>query len=232
MTPEEIQARVQDSRVSHIVGTVQTIVRSIEAERAAALLQISEMEEWIWNQGHIRAASHRAVDCARCKLEEKKGTTQKPFNATPVPMILFCQICNAQHIDEGDWATRPHRTHECQQCRHQWRPSNTSTVGVKDLGPKPLVEKRKCDMTGPCEDGHVCGEGQDRVCWFLEVDQQSKASCSVCKDLVWPRWYSKKGSYLTDDPNEAMQFKSREEALRYGGPNHFHLYPTEHMFVS
>lgn len=92
--------------------------------------------------------------------------------------------------------------------------------------------KRKCDMTGPCDEGHVCGEGQDRVCWFLEVDKQSKAACSVCKDLVWPRWYSKGGSYLTDDPNEAMQFKTRDDALRYGGPNHFHLYPTEHVFVS
>lgn len=36
-------------------------------------LQVRELKEWIWNQGHIRVASHRAEDCARCKLEEKRG---------------------------------------------------------------------------------------------------------------------------------------------------------------
>lgn len=38
---------------------------------------INEIKDWIWDQGHIRAASHRAEDCARCKLEEKEGRTQK-----------------------------------------------------------------------------------------------------------------------------------------------------------
>jgi len=40
-------------------------------------LEVDELKDWIWNQGHIRVAAHRAEDCARCKLEEKEGRTQK-----------------------------------------------------------------------------------------------------------------------------------------------------------
>ena len=39
---------------------------------------IDELKGWIWDQGHIRVASHRVEDCARCKLEAKEGATQKP----------------------------------------------------------------------------------------------------------------------------------------------------------
>jgi hypothetical protein len=48
---------------------------SEELERV--LLQVDELKDWIWDQGHIRAAAHRAEDCARCKLEAKEGRTQK-----------------------------------------------------------------------------------------------------------------------------------------------------------
>lgn len=70
-------------------------------------------------------------------VDEYLDKTEKRIHEVPIRMLLFCPVCDAQHIDEGEWATLPHRTHECQHCRHQWRPSHTSTVGVKDLGPKP-----------------------------------------------------------------------------------------------
>lgn len=96
--------------------------------------------------------------------------------------------------------------------------------------------KRKCDMTGPCEDGHVCGEGQERIlCYLAEVDQPSKESCGACKDVDWKgRWYSNKGNSLTNDPHEAKRFKNRQECLEFCSlvRHSFHLYPTEHMFYS
>ncbi len=54
---------------------------------------------------------------------------------TPVPMLLTCTMCHAQHIDEGEWTTRLHRTHLCHACGHTWRPTLMHTVGVRELAP-------------------------------------------------------------------------------------------------
>lgn len=34
----------------------------------------------------------------------------------PIPMILNCPCCGERHIDEGDYATLPHKDHACQKC--------------------------------------------------------------------------------------------------------------------
>lgn len=51
----------------------------------------------------------------------------------PVPMLLWCPECRGRHIDEGEFATKPHHTHACQHCGHVWRPANGPTVGVQFL---------------------------------------------------------------------------------------------------
>jgi len=68
----------------------------------------------------------------------------------PVPMLLHCPMCHTKHIDEGEFATRPHHTHACQgfvrddgydekygkvsrRCGHVWRPALVPTVGVETL---------------------------------------------------------------------------------------------------
>lgn len=56
----------------------------------------------------------------------------KPVSA-PVPMFLTCPRCNARHIDEGEFATKPHHTHSCQGCGMTWRPAVVPTVGVEHL---------------------------------------------------------------------------------------------------
>jgi hypothetical protein len=48
----------------------------------------------------------------------------------PIPLLLHCPLCRHRHIDEGEFATRPHHTHACQRCGHEWRPSLEPTVGV------------------------------------------------------------------------------------------------------
>lgn len=53
--------------------------------------------------------------------------------ADSIPMALNCPACGAQHIDEGEWATKPHRTHLCANCGNEFRPANVSTVGVWPL---------------------------------------------------------------------------------------------------
>jgi len=51
----------------------------------------------------------------------------------PIPMLLHCPMCSARHIDEGDYATKSHHTHACQDCGHVWRPAVVPTVGVRFL---------------------------------------------------------------------------------------------------
>lgn len=55
----------------------------------------------------------------------------------PVPMLLACPACHAQHVDEPDpamnWTNPPHRKHLCRQCGALWRPANILTTGVAVL---------------------------------------------------------------------------------------------------
>lgn len=51
----------------------------------------------------------------------------------PVPLLLWCPACHERHVDEGELATRPHRTHACQGCGFLWAPAVVPTVGVRFL---------------------------------------------------------------------------------------------------
>lgn len=56
-----------------------------------------------------------------------------PHVMSPVPMLLACPACDVKHVDEGEWATRPHRTHLCHACGSLFRPALVPTVGVAAL---------------------------------------------------------------------------------------------------
>lgn len=51
----------------------------------------------------------------------------------PIPMRLPCPACGELHIDEGEFATKPHHTHSCQHCGLTWRPAIVPTIGVRFL---------------------------------------------------------------------------------------------------
>lgn len=51
----------------------------------------------------------------------------------PIPMLLWCPLCHHRHIDEGEFATKKHHTHACQNCGGVWRPAVVPTVGVQFL---------------------------------------------------------------------------------------------------
>lgn len=51
----------------------------------------------------------------------------------PIPMRLHCPGCLTLHIDEGEFATKPHTSHACQNCGLVWRPAVCDTVGVRFL---------------------------------------------------------------------------------------------------
>lgn len=53
--------------------------------------------------------------------------------AVPHAVWLTCPRCNLQHVDEGEFKTKPHHTHACQGCGLTWRPMVGSSVGVQFL---------------------------------------------------------------------------------------------------
>lgn len=72
---------------------------------------------------------------AVANLEDIKNALYRtdPKDLKPIPMIIFCPACDGRHIDEGEFATKPHHTHACQHCGHVWRPALVHTVGVQFL---------------------------------------------------------------------------------------------------
>lgn len=57
----------------------------------------------------------------------------RPTIPAPIPMLLWCPQCGERHIDVGEFATKSHHTHACQECGHCWRPAVVATVGVQFL---------------------------------------------------------------------------------------------------
>jgi rubredoxin len=76
----------------------------------------------------------KAIDRA-IRWDEYLNQADPPrqLQPVPIPMILCCPMCNARHIDRGEFATKPHHTHACQECGHVWRPAVVPTVGVQFL---------------------------------------------------------------------------------------------------
>jgi transposase-like protein len=70
---------------------------------------------------------------ATVHLERETLTRRCVELQEPVPMIIWCPMCQARHVDVGPFATRPHHTHSCQHCGMTWRPAVACTVGVQFL---------------------------------------------------------------------------------------------------
>lgn len=61
------------------------------------------------------------------------GAPPPAGEGTPIPLLLWCPECYERHIDEGEFASKPHKTHACQKCGFQWAPAVVPTVGVRFL---------------------------------------------------------------------------------------------------
>lgn len=67
---------------------------------------------------------------------ERKAQPTSPISSDEpvgIPMRLNCPECRELHIDEGEFAKKPHHTHACQACGHVWRPAIVPTTGVRFL---------------------------------------------------------------------------------------------------
>lgn len=113
----------------------------------------------------------------------------------PKPVFLFCPKCGFLHVDEGEWATKPHRTHLCTECGHKWKPHAYPTVGIafSDMDARETMGflrffeawQRKFVQNNPqANDAQIrylqkiLGDGwtASRDYWLAQVPQQPKAN--------------------------------------------------------
>lgn len=76
-----------------------------------------------WEREHQALVGNPAIKVVR--FSDAAGVT-------PIPVRLTCPECGVAHVDEGVWAVRLHKTHQCQACKHEWRPYEYPTVGVTE----------------------------------------------------------------------------------------------------
>lgn len=82
-----------------------------------------------------KSAEEKARQCARLAqtLIVDALDKQRHEPPLPIPMLLWCPECGQRHIDRGEFATKPHETHACQNCGMVWKPAKVPTVGVRFL---------------------------------------------------------------------------------------------------
>lgn len=61
----------------------------------------------------------QAADQALVQMDPGNYLVGGPYQA-PNPALIWCPKCETVHVDEGELAWRPHRTHECVKCKHTW----------------------------------------------------------------------------------------------------------------
>lgn len=83
------------------------------------------------------------------------------MSAAPIPMVLHCPTCFAQHIDEATetWANPPHRSHLCHNCGCIWRPADVATVGVRAVETRGSADTWPNDTPVP----DAVGEGMQKT---------------------------------------------------------------------
>ncbi len=61
-----------------------------------------------------------------------KAAFNAAYRAVGSPLrFIVCPKCKRSHVDLGEWAGRPHRTHLCAYCGNKWVFESTNkTVGI------------------------------------------------------------------------------------------------------
>ncbi len=107
-----------------------------EAQQTRAMLDGANETIAMLNE-RVRISDLRSdVTIERAEAAERReaGLQQLLVEADkPIPMRLVCPSCGELHVDEGEFATKPHKTHACQHCGECWMPCLHTTVGVRFL---------------------------------------------------------------------------------------------------
>jgi hypothetical protein len=103
-----------------------------EEQRTRWRFVSSTVESWLITATDAGKNLIGPGELAHLKREESR---LKEALAAPIPMQLWCPLCHTRHIDEGEFAAKPHTTHACQNptCGLVWKPAKVPTIGVWDL---------------------------------------------------------------------------------------------------
>lgn len=104
----------------------------------------------------------------------------------PVPMLLTCPSCGARHIDEGEFATKPHHAHACQSDalhllgvnRSEFDRMRATARELADLKAKVATHDRIA-AAGPTTQGYEL--------WRAERDAAEVAVWDAARSLTSPR---------------------------------------------
>lgn len=73
--------------------------------------------------GEVRAEVTAHIRRIEAELE-------KPM--APLELLIICPRCHMQHVDEGRFAKKPHRSHACQGCGLTFQASGSvESIGVR-----------------------------------------------------------------------------------------------------
>lgn len=127
LIPGEKKARCADCLFKYIQsrparGAAEAARRIVASDLIECLFDVTPDAKWDSLKQGVAKDSYEGIK-AILDLAQKQ----------PIPMYLLCPKCGGRHIDEGEFATKPHHTHACQFCGLTWRPAVVPTVGVQFL---------------------------------------------------------------------------------------------------
>lgn len=84
----------------------------------------------------------QTIDRLGARIAELEAIIAEPWRGkAPVDLVLHCPACGKQHLDIGEFQTRVHRKHLCENtpdgpgtgCGHLWVPCEYATRGVEEV---------------------------------------------------------------------------------------------------
>ena len=103
----------------------------------------SVIDQWRWVASNWDGAL-TALESAlgrKAPLPPEHATSVAFPEGEPLPTLLFCPFCGAQHVDRGEFATRRHHKHLCAACGRAWR-VEPYAVGVEAIPGRAAPEAR------------------------------------------------------------------------------------------
>ncbi|KVC71410.1 hypothetical protein WI73_11330 [Burkholderia ubonensis] len=145
--------------------------------------------------------------------------------AAPIPMLLFCPRCGAQHIDAPEtkpddqddrvpvttWTNPPHRSHLCHACGTIWRPADVATVGVAAIethgkddtwtASMPWIGHNRPPATSANEIG---AEGAKPVAWFIDWPDEPELGHYFAEEPCDPKYGRSRALGFIESRSPAM----------------------------
>lgn len=110
---------------------------------------ITPFDHEIFTRRHMLETIQRLFDHETAKEDhgvELRINSWREFGIFKIPIkdiCTDCPECGLNHVDEGVWAKRPHKTHLCSGCGATWVPvQDTYTRGVSPYIFDPKILKK------------------------------------------------------------------------------------------